>query len=183
MSPRGILKACTVAVLLEKGSKLDARQIQNWVEANGGTFSASVNDKITHLICTPEHYKNSKAIICESLLIQSRVSTKHDTAVKQTDRFRSLKIVQYDWLEDSLHKKSKQGVRPYLLEKPAEKKDRKRKAKQKKLLFSSNALGLTRLFELTSRTANSPGKADGNFPAKAFEKACVAFSERKSKGK
>ena len=48
-----------------------------------------------------------------------------------------MKVVTFDWLEDSLHKKSKRREGPYLLEKKAETKARKREVRQKNLLLSS----------------------------------------------
>ena len=51
-------------------------------------------------------------------------------------KYNSMKVVTFDWLEDSLHKKSKRREGSYLLEKKAEAKARKRELRQKNLLLS-----------------------------------------------
>ncbi|CAG7916535.1 unnamed protein product [Penicillium olsonii] len=82
-------------------------KIPQWIRANGGQFSRAVNSNVTHLIATEQAYKDNGS------LVQVAKSSGN------------VKIVSYDWLEDSLQAPNripkKEG--PYLLEnltKPAQ---------------------------------------------------------------
>ncbi|KAJ5188284.1 hypothetical protein N7472_007298 [Penicillium cf. griseofulvum] len=59
-------------------------KIPQWIRANGGQFSRDVNPQVTHLIATKEAFKNNTVPV--------------QTAKKNS----TVKIVSYDWLEDSL---------------------------------------------------------------------------------
>jgi hypothetical protein len=61
-----------------------AENIKRWVEANGGVYSKAINEYATHLICSEKSFK------------------KNVEMVKQAKRVRGLKIVSFDWLEDTL---------------------------------------------------------------------------------
>ncbi|KAI9038782.1 BRCT domain protein [Aspergillus affinis] len=77
----------------------NGEKIPQWVKANGGEYSKNVSQGVTHLITTIEAFK------------------KNIEAVRKAKRFK-VKIVSYDWLEDSLLSKSRAPKRegPYLLE-------------------------------------------------------------------
>ncbi|KAL4895902.1 hypothetical protein BDV59DRAFT_199876 [Aspergillus ambiguus] len=76
------------------------RKIVQWVRANGGKYSKDVDDKVTHLITTTKAFKENVG------------------AVRAAKRLRTIKIVSYDWLEDSLLSRSRKPRRegPYLLD-------------------------------------------------------------------
>ncbi|KAE8380533.1 hypothetical protein BDV26DRAFT_290284 [Aspergillus bertholletiae] len=70
---------CTAGRLGVSGNK-----ILQWVQANGGKYSREVTSNLTHLITTKDAYMNNI------------------TAVKEARRLGTVKIVSYEWLEDSL---------------------------------------------------------------------------------
>ncbi|PYH98586.1 hypothetical protein BO71DRAFT_426032 [Aspergillus ellipticus CBS 707.79] len=78
----------------------NADKIPQWVRANGGRYSKDISEEITHLIASKEAYKGD-------------VET-----VRKAKRLKSIKIVSYDWLEDSLLSKNRRPKREaeYLLE-------------------------------------------------------------------
>ncbi|KXG49135.1 uncharacterized protein PGRI_030050 [Penicillium griseofulvum] len=94
-------------------------KIPQWIRANGGQFSRDVNPRVTHLIATKEAFKSNAVPV--------------QTAKKNS----TIKIVSYDWLEDSLLSATRRPKPegPYLLKnlmKP-EKKEVKKNATPKSL--------------------------------------------------
>ncbi|GKZ36265.1 hypothetical protein AbraIFM66950_007265 [Aspergillus brasiliensis] len=82
-------------------SKFDGNtdKIPQWIRANGGQYSKDISKDLTHLITTKEAFKNDVE------------------AVREAKRLRTIKIVSYDWLEDSLLSKNRRPKREteYLL--------------------------------------------------------------------
>ncbi|RAK98625.1 BRCT domain protein [Aspergillus ibericus CBS 121593] len=68
-------------------------KIPQWIRANGGQYSKDVSEKITHLITTKEAFKNDVE------------------AIRKAKRFKNIKIVSFDWLEDSLLSKNRRPKR------------------------------------------------------------------------
>ncbi|PYI06891.1 hypothetical protein BO78DRAFT_444784 [Aspergillus sclerotiicarbonarius CBS 121057] len=68
-------------------------KIPQWIRANGGQYSKDVSEEITHLIATKEAFKNDVE------------------AVRKAKRFKNIKIVSFDWLEDSLLSKNRRPKR------------------------------------------------------------------------
>ncbi|KAJ5161614.1 hypothetical protein N7492_007006 [Penicillium capsulatum] len=100
--------AC-VAGKIDEGEK-----IPRWVRANGGQFHREVDRRCTHLITTKQAFKHNVE------------------AVQQAKELGTVKIVSYEWLEDSLLSKSRRPKpeAPYLLEtltRPASKSAQKAK--------------------------------------------------------
>ncbi|EER27900.1 hypothetical protein D8B26_005983 [Coccidioides posadasii str. Silveira] len=87
----------TVCIAGNFGAQND--KIKQWVEVNGGTFSKKVTADVTHLIATEPAVR------------------KNVPEVRAAKRIKGIKIVSYEWLEDSLLSKSKRPKReaPYLL--------------------------------------------------------------------
>ncbi len=56
------LKKFTIAVTGEFGELRTHDKMKQWIEANGGTFATKISAKVTHLVCSREHYKKSVAI-------------------------------------------------------------------------------------------------------------------------
>ena len=63
MGGRAILKKCVIAIAGDLGTGRDPRNIQRWVEINGGAFSFSINEGVTHLLCSKEYFKKHKEAI------------------------------------------------------------------------------------------------------------------------
>ncbi|KAJ5361431.1 hypothetical protein N7541_002275 [Penicillium brevicompactum] len=61
-----------------------AEKIPQWIKANGGQFSRGIDACVTHLIATKQAYKENGPLI------------------KSAQELKTVKIVSYDWLEDSL---------------------------------------------------------------------------------
>ncbi|KAL4786348.1 hypothetical protein BJX76DRAFT_355253 [Aspergillus varians] len=71
-------------------------KIPQWITANGGTYSKNISNEVTHLIATKESFE------------------QNGPAVAEAKRLRTVKIVSYDWLADSLLSK---GRTPRLVKK------------------------------------------------------------------
>ncbi|KAJ5158223.1 uncharacterized protein N7500_007874 [Penicillium coprophilum] len=90
-------------------------KIPQWIRANGGQFSRDVNSRVTHLIATKEAFKNNAV------------------SVATAKKINTVKIVSYDWLEDSLLSATRRPKPegPYLLKnlmKPEKKEAQKKRA-------------------------------------------------------
>ncbi|CAG8095447.1 unnamed protein product [Penicillium salamii] len=88
---------CAMVGRFEEGIK---EKIPQWIRANGGQFSRDINPMVTHLIATEEAYKDNVSLVKDA---------------KQSGK---VKIVSYDWLEDSLQAAGRRPKResPYLLQ-------------------------------------------------------------------
>ncbi|GAD98380.1 BRCT domain protein [Paecilomyces variotii No. 5] len=102
------INACYVGSFGEVGEK-----IPQWLRANGGTYSKDMNPDVTHLIATESAFK------------------RNVEAVQAAKRMKHVKIVSYDWLEDSLMSKTRRPKRegPYLCEKLWKRKTKKKATK------------------------------------------------------
>ncbi|RMZ91688.1 hypothetical protein DV736_g1056, partial [Chaetothyriales sp. CBS 134916] len=67
-------------------------QIQRWVESNGGRYSSSMTPEVTHLVATEQAFKQQVDL------------------VRQVRQSKKTKIVTFDWLEDSLLRKSRKPL-------------------------------------------------------------------------
>ena len=96
-------------------------KVSGWITNLGGNPSTSVNEKTTHVVASEKAWKRQDASVTKALkLIQE----------DEVD----IKIVSYDWLEDSVNNKSKKREGPYLWQKLdglSAKKDAARKREQK----------------------------------------------------
>ncbi|KAF3391907.1 hypothetical protein DPV78_010449 [Talaromyces pinophilus] len=79
------------------GSHKDSDKIPQWLKAHGGAFSKEIDDSVTHLIATESAMEKNVAAV-------------------EKARSLKIKIVTYDWLEDSLMSKGSRPKRegPYL---------------------------------------------------------------------
>ena len=112
------LQGVRIAVTGDFGSGRSHEDMQRWTMNNGGTFSKEVDKAVTHLVSTFEDFE---AKCCKGLRLPLVVSslggqlTGGCVAVKQALKLGSIKIVSYDWLEDSLQGKSPKREKRYLL--------------------------------------------------------------------
>ncbi|KAB8265178.1 hypothetical protein BDV32DRAFT_144477 [Aspergillus pseudonomiae] len=99
---------CSAGKLGDSGKK-----IPQWVQANGGRYSRKVTQDVTHLVTTKDAYMNNIP------------------AVKEARRHGTVKIVSYEWLEDSLLSRNRTPKREkaYLIENIL--KEARRAAKEK----------------------------------------------------
>ncbi|KAI9845182.1 MAG: hypothetical protein M1837_005067 [Sclerophora amabilis] len=79
-----ILKNLTIGITGEFGEPRSHKNLQRWIEMNDGTHASVIDENTTHLVCTLEDFR------------------KKTLKVKQALKFKHLKIVTFDWLEDSL---------------------------------------------------------------------------------
>ncbi|OJJ49922.1 hypothetical protein ASPZODRAFT_22632 [Penicilliopsis zonata CBS 506.65] len=104
--PFSQITASSVGSFGDNGDK-----IPQWIRANGGFYSRDISEGTTHLIATKEAFK------------------RNVEAVQQAKQHK-VKIVSYEWLEDSLLSKSRRPKRegPYLLEKILKMTEKKKRA-------------------------------------------------------
>ncbi|KAJ5618907.1 hypothetical protein N7510_002891 [Penicillium lagena] len=78
----------------------NGEKIPQWIRSNGGQYSREMHTGVTHLITTKEAF------------------LKDASAVLEAKGLKKVKIVSFDWLEDSLLSKSRRPKHegPYLLE-------------------------------------------------------------------
>ncbi|KAG2009159.1 hypothetical protein GB937_007935 [Aspergillus fischeri] len=100
------IHACAIGRFPVNGDK-----IPQWILAHGGTFSKDVTEDITHLITTRETFeKNVEAGMAPTIPFCSRdyaITKVADGAVQKAKLLETVKIVTYDWLEDSLQSKTR----------------------------------------------------------------------------
>ncbi|KAE9962379.1 hypothetical protein BLS_000416 [Venturia inaequalis] len=99
----------TIASTGDFGKQRTAEAIKRWVENNGGRYVTKVDENVTHLVCSAECWKSQSAMV---------------QAAKRYPK--KIKIVTYDWLEDSLMSQARKREGEYLIKKHV-KADRKRK--------------------------------------------------------
>ncbi|KAI1816814.1 hypothetical protein GGS20DRAFT_161387 [Poronia punctata] len=97
MPSNGMLKHCVVAIAGDLADpEWRAEKVKQWVEYWGGTFTSTVDNTVTHLLCTPENFKK--------LIPEVRTGLTNKSI---TD------IVERDWLQDSIGQKSRLNTLPY----------------------------------------------------------------------
>ncbi|KAK5172453.1 hypothetical protein LTR04_003951 [Oleoguttula sp. CCFEE 6159] len=90
------LKKDKIAITGDFGSARTPDAIKRWIELNGGTYTTSITSDTSHLICSKAHWGKQVA------------------AVKKALCHNDIKIVSYDWLEDTLHSRSHKRETAYL---------------------------------------------------------------------
>ncbi|KAF2014775.1 hypothetical protein BU24DRAFT_451724 [Aaosphaeria arxii CBS 175.79] len=106
----GCLKNLVITVAGNVGHRPE--QLKKWVEANDGRWVPRVTKDTTHVICSKDEWK------------------KATENVAMAQRF-GVRIVSYDWLEDSLQRGRKLGEKKYLW--TAISKQRKKQKQMKRL--------------------------------------------------
>ncbi|KAF3046900.1 hypothetical protein E8E12_006237 [Didymella heteroderae] len=89
----------------------DVTQIRRWIEANGGRYSLNVRRGVTHLVTGKDAWK------------------KAADAVQEANKLGVL-VVNFDWLEDSLHARRKLAEKQYTWENITQVKRRERQIKK-----------------------------------------------------
>ncbi|MCJ1462632.1 hypothetical protein MMC07_001234 [Pseudocyphellaria aurata] len=111
------LKSFTIAATGTFGPQRSYEKIRQWVEANGGTFTMTISPKVTHLICSREHFKKGVAMGMISSTPSDPDSDILTTElVQEARKIDGLYIVNFDWLEDTLMKKYRRKETKYLLQ-------------------------------------------------------------------
>ncbi|KAF6221291.1 hypothetical protein HO133_002146 [Letharia lupina] len=91
------LKRFTIAITGYFGEQRSSEQMRKWIHNNGGIFAYNVSPKITHLVCSKEDFKKNVAM------------------VQKARQLRTVKIVSWDWLEDTLMKEHPMKESEYLM--------------------------------------------------------------------
>ena len=110
-----ILKNYVVTATGDLGEARNHANLRKWVEANGGKWASSVTKDCTHLICSKDHWK--RQVAAGQSKGASNLSPAYDAnrlAVRAARKNKQVKIVTYDWLEDSLQKQSRKHEGPSL---------------------------------------------------------------------
>ena len=53
------LNRFTIAVTGDFGESRGHDKMKQWITRNGGKFTMDINSKVTHLICSKEHYRKA----------------------------------------------------------------------------------------------------------------------------
>lgn len=87
--------------------------IKRWIENNGGTFQQEIGADTTHLVCSTRAWKRYHPLGMLTLFTEWRCLAYHFSVKearrrnKTLSRSKKIKIVKYDWLDDSLSSKSR----------------------------------------------------------------------------
>ena len=182
---KNAFKKCTIALSGDFGGPSRSHEnCKKWVEKHGGRITSRIDADTTHLVCTIDHYKRQVAI-GEFLRLTLGVTYGEDVVrsdrghplspVKLALKEKGCKIVNFDWLEDSLLKSSPKRVGEYLM-KGLVKTNSKAKAKKKEVRAKNikkggmlhGSVSPTRLVQSSSTKVPYP-------IVKAFEKGCDDF--------
>ncbi|KAL6715479.1 hypothetical protein ACLMJK_006440 [Lecanora helva] len=134
-------KNLSIAITGDFGEKRGPEKMKEWIQVNGGKFAPEISSNVTHLICSKRHYKENV------------------TMVQQARRLRSVKIVSFDWLEDSLMSRMRRNEREYLMG-PHAKLAALAKAKKKKTRRKNIAKGME-IFEKCCKEFEKDMFSDG----------------------
>jgi hypothetical protein len=55
------LKNAVIAITGDFGASRKLENMKRWIESSGGKYSAKVEDGVTHLICSKDHWKSHSA--------------------------------------------------------------------------------------------------------------------------
>ena len=138
-------KNFTIAVTGDFGEQRGIEKMRQWIQFAGGIFVHEMSSKVTHLVCSKDNFKKRvnlgmsdqvSSIQCfifagcfsfvyiftssarenHPVAEDDCTSTnRHLFAVQQAQRLRTVKIVSFDWLEDSLMKRMPKNEREYLM--------------------------------------------------------------------
>ena len=113
------LTNCIIAITGDFGATRSITALKKWIEVNGGKVAKAVSSKTTHLICSKENWKRQVSTGKMSPTVKTRALTQDWSdnpycPVRAAQKHKSIKIVSYDWLEDSLHHRTCRGPRKYL---------------------------------------------------------------------
>jgi len=56
------LNNLTIAVTGDFGERRDIHKMKTWIQVNGGIFASEMSSKVTHLVCSKEHFKQNVSI-------------------------------------------------------------------------------------------------------------------------
>ena len=84
-------------------------KVKGWVEHNGGTFSKEMHPKVTHLLASKQAWQTYYPIGTSSM--PGPFLTTDMRTVKEARRLKTVKIVKFGWLEDSLLTKSRRPLK------------------------------------------------------------------------
>ena len=100
------LRRFTIAISGYFGEERSVERIRKWIHANGGTVAHDVSPEVTHLVCSKKHFKKDVAMGMARCALRPRRSVlmRESSLVDKARRLRTVKIVSWDWLEDTLMK-------------------------------------------------------------------------------
>lgn len=131
------LKGAVVTVSGDFGKGKTSKDIERWVTGAGGKFVNVVSDEITHLICAEKDFKSRAPY---GTLLHFPINHGEPTLtlthiVKAAQDLGTVPIVAWDWLEDTLRRKTRLKETKYEMAKLTAKKARKgaKEAKRGKL--------------------------------------------------
>ncbi|KAI9723852.1 MAG: hypothetical protein M1828_004102 [Chrysothrix sp. TS-e1954] len=128
-----------IAVTGDFGKTRNLNNIRRWIEAHHGTFASSMKPDVTHLICSKEHWRS------KTKAVQQALTDKH------------IKIVTFDWLEDSLQSGRRKPPSPYLLKHVTKAAAKEKVTQRKKIKSLLKQEGQTKAPQPECDATNNPG--------------------------
>ena len=112
----GGLKRFTIALAGNFGPDRTEEKIQGWIAAHGGIFASDISSNVTHLVCSLKAYKQSVPTGGPSseqgdILLE----LIRPVPVRKALDVETIKIVTFDWLEESLLDGNAKRAKPYLV--------------------------------------------------------------------
>ena len=60
--PKDPLRKCVIALTGDFDIDGNHKKMRQWIERNGGQYAAEIEDGVTHLVCSEDHFKRKTAI-------------------------------------------------------------------------------------------------------------------------
>ncbi|KAL2038152.1 hypothetical protein N7G274_009100 [Stereocaulon virgatum] len=106
-------KKFTIAITGDFSASRGHDKMKQRITRHGGRFASEISSRVTHLVCSKEHYEKGVRMGMEALA-QLRSSRQVYTGdmrtlmipVEQARALKTIKIVSFEWLEDSLMPKT-----------------------------------------------------------------------------
>ena len=68
------MQGLTIAVTGDFGESRGHDKMKQWILHNGGRFASEISPRVTHLICSKEHYKKSVSMGMVEMAVSSVLS-------------------------------------------------------------------------------------------------------------
>lgn len=124
------LKDLVIAISGDFGDGKSVENFKRWIASGGGKFTSTPTEETTHLICTESDWKKKKPYGNVTLSVVENHSPPMLTQffpVKEAIKMDTIKIVSFDWLEDSLRLRKCLKEKKYLMEALHTRKSRQQK--------------------------------------------------------
>ena len=98
------LQRCYIAVAGQYRVEKYQKNVTGWISGHGGSSQSQIDNRTTHVMASEKAWRRKDPLVAKALELNR-------------DEGRDIKIVSFDWLEDSVNNKTKKKEGPYLWEK------------------------------------------------------------------